>query len=205
MTINYSLDKLEINNYQLLTIFMAYNFSEVTTQKNTILEWLKNEYRSIQTGRATPQVLDLVHIDMYGARTALAHAGSIMIEDPRTLRVAPWDKTLVGQIEKAINDADLGLSVSSDTDGLRVHFPSLTTETRAKLVKLLKDRLEDARVRVRALREETNKHIDGEAKEGLYGEDEQRANREAMQKIVATANQELEDLFDKKEKEVMGE
>jgi len=183
---------------------MSYDFSSTTTQKNTIIEWLKSEYRSIQTGRATPQVLDLVHIDMYGARTQLAHAAGITIEDPRTIRVAPWDKSIIGQMEKAINDADLGLSVSSDGEGLRVHFPSLTTETRQKLVKLLKDRLEDARVRVRALREETNKAIDAEAKDGAYGEDEQRKYREEMQKIVDTANQELEELFQKKEREVMG-
>lgn len=184
---------------------MSYDFSSTTTQKNTIADWLKSEYRSISTGRATPQVLDLVHIDMYGSRTQLAHAAGITIEDPRTIRVAPWDKSIIGVMEKAINDADLGLSVSSDGEGLRVHFPSLTTETRTKLVKLLKDRLEDARVRVRALREETNKAIDAEAKDGAYGEDEQRKYREDMQKIVDIANQELEDLFQKKEKEVMGE
>jgi len=184
---------------------MAYDFSGVTAQKNTITDWLKSEYRSIQTGRATPQVLDLVHIDMYGSRTPLAHAAGITIEDPRTIRVAPWDKSIVGQMEKAINDADLGLSVSSDAEGLRVHFPSLTTETRTKLVKLLKDRLEDARVRVRALREETNKAIDADGKEGLFGEDDQRKYRDDLQKIVDSANLELEDLFHKKEKEVMGE
>jgi ribosome recycling factor len=184
---------------------MAYDFSSVTTQKNTITDWLKSEYRSIQTGRATPQVLDLVHIDMYGSRTPLAHAAGITIEDPRTIRVAPWDKSIIGQMEKAINDSDLGLSVSSDSEGLRVHFPSLTTETRTKLVKLLKDRLEDARVRVRALREETNKTIDAEEKEGLYGEDDKRKYRDDMQKIVDQANLELEDIFQKKEKEVMGE
>ena len=184
---------------------MAYNFSTVETNKDTIVEWLKSEYRSIQTGRATPQVLDLVHIDLYGSRTQVAHAASITIEDPRTIRVAPWDKTIVGGIEKAINDADLGLSVSSDAEGLRVHFPSLTTETRGKMVKLLKDRLEDARVRVRALREETNKDIDAKAKGGEYGEDEQHAYRDQMQKIVDSANGELEELFEKKEKEVMGE
>ena len=184
---------------------MAYDFSSITLQKKAITEWLQSEYRSIQTGRATPQVLDLVHIDMYGTRTQIAHAGSVTIEDPRTIRVSPWDKGVIGQMEKAINDADLGLSVSSDSDGLRVHFPSLTTETRGKLVKLLKDRLEEARVRVRALREETNKDIDAEAKGGAYGEDDQRKYREEMQKIVDAANTELEDLFHKKEKEVMGE
>jgi ribosome recycling factor len=184
---------------------MSYDFSNVQTQKEAIMEWLKGEYRSIQTGRATPQVLDLVHIEVYGARTAIAHAGSITIEDPRTLRVAPWDKTILGQMEKAINDADLGVSVSADSDGLRVHFPALTTETRQKLVKLLKDRLEEGRIRVRALREETNKDIDARAKASEYGEDEQRRYREETQKYVDTANAQLEELFQKKEKEVMGE
>ena len=143
---------------------MAFNFNEIHLSIEKIIDWLKSEYRSIQTGRATPQVLDLVHIDMYGARTAIAHAASITIEDPRTLRVAPWDKSVFGQMEKAINEADLGLSVSTDDQGLRVHFPSLTTETREKLVKLLKDRLEDARVKVRSLREDTNKDIDKKQK-----------------------------------------
>lgn len=184
---------------------MAYDFSKTKTDKETIIEWLKSEFRSIQTGRATPQVLDLVHIDIYGARTAIPHAGSINIEDPRTLRVSPWDKSIIGAMERAINEADLGLSVSSDSEGLRVHFPALTTETRQKLVKVLKERLEDARIRVRSLREETNKDIDARAKTGEYGEDEQHRYREEMQKIVDQTNQDLEELFQKKESEVMGE
>lgn len=184
---------------------MAYNFTDTEKKKNEIVQWLDGEYRSIQTGRATPQVLDLVHIDLYGARTPIAHTGSINIEDPRTLRVSPWDKTVIGQMEKAINDADLGLSVSSDDQGLRVHFPALTTETRQKLVKLLKDRLEDARIRVRALREETNKDIDARGKEGEYGEDERIRYRDELQKIVDLANGELEAHFSRKEKEIMGE
>jgi ribosome recycling factor len=184
---------------------MAYNFTDVENRKSEILEWLASEYRSVQTGRATPQVLDLVHIDLYGARTPLAHTGSISIEDPRTLRVSPWDKTVIGQMERAVNEADLGLSVSTDDQGLRVHFPALTTETRQKLVKLLKDRLEDARVRVRSLREETNKDIDAKAKDGEYGEDDRLRYRDQMQEITNSANAELESLFEKKEKEVMGE
>ncbi len=184
---------------------MSYNFTDIHQKKEAIIDWLHGEYRSISTGRATPQVLDLVHIDMYGARTAIAHAASITIEDPRTLRVSPWDKTILSGMEKAINDADLGLSVASDAEGLRVHFPALTTETRQKLVKLLKDRLEDARVKVRSMREDGNKDIDAREKAGEYGEDDKRRYRDEMQKIVDEANQTLESTFDKKEKEVMGE
>lgn len=184
---------------------MSYDFSPTKTSKEAILEWLRNEYKAIQTGRATPAVLDGIAIELYGARTLIAHTGSITIEDPRTLRVTPWDRSVVGAVEKAINEADIGLSVASDSEGLRVHFPSLTTETRAKLVKILKDRLEDARVRVRSLREDVNKDIDRRAKEGEYGEDEKKRYRDEMQKIVDTANLELEDIFSKKEQEVMGE
>jgi ribosome recycling factor len=184
---------------------MAYNFSNTKSEFTSIKDWLAKEYRSVQTGRATPSVLDLVHIDLYGARTQLAHAGSITIEDPKTLRVAPWDKTVISAMEKAVNDADLGLSVTSDADGLRVHFPALTGETRQKLVKILKDRLEDARIKVRSLREEVNKDIDKREKDGEYGEDEKRSYREEMQAMIDEANKTLEELFDKKEKEILGE
>ena len=184
---------------------MAYNFSNTKSEFTSIKDWLAKEYRSVETGRATPSVLDLVHIDLYGARTQLAHAGSITIEDPKTLCVGPWDKTVIAAMEKAVNDADLGLSVTSDADGLRVHFPALTGETRQKLVKILKDRLEDARIKVRSLREEVNKDIDKREKDGEYGEDEKRSYREEMQAMVDEANKTLEELFDKKEKEILGE
>jgi ribosome recycling factor len=184
---------------------MSYNFTQTSKDIEGIIDWLKGEFRSIQTGRATPQVLDLVHVDIYGARTQIAHAGSVNIEDPRTLRVSPWDKTIIGDMERAINDAQLGLSVSSDDQGIRVHFPALTTETREKLVKVLKERLEDARVKVRSVREEINKDIDARSKEGEYGEDERMRYRTDLQKIIDQANASLEELFDKKEKEVLGE
>ncbi|MDB5260239.1 MAG: Frr, ribosome recycling factor [Candidatus Nomurabacteria bacterium] len=184
---------------------MAYNFTQANKDIEGAVEWLKGEFRSIQTGRATPQVLDLVHVDIYGARTQIAHAGSVNIEDARTLRVSPWDKTIIGDMERAINDANLGLSVSSDDQGIRVHFPALTTETREKLVKVLKERLEDARVKVRLIREDVNKDIDARAKEGEYGEDERIRYRGDLQKIIDQTNGELEELFEKKEKEVLGE
>ncbi len=184
---------------------MAYSFTETESNKAKIIEWLQNEYRAIQTGRATPAVLDGIAIEQYGSRTPLAHVASISIEDPRTLRVAPWDKSVIRDIEKSINEADIGLSVSSDDQGLRVAFPMLTTETRQKLVKVLKDRLEEARVRVRAMREDVNKDIDARSKGGEYGEDDRMGYRDQLQKIVDGANADLEGVFAKKEKEVLGE
>jgi ribosome recycling factor len=184
---------------------MAYSFSEAEQQKTKIIEWLQAEYKAIQTGRATPNVLDGISVEQYGSRMSIAHVASISIEDPKTLRITPWDKAVVRDIERSINEADIGLSVASDDQGLRVIFPALTTETRQKLVKVLKDRLEEARVRVRSVREDVNKDIDKRHKEGEYGEDEKMMYRDQLQKIVDQANAQLEEVFSKKEKEVMGE
>jgi ribosome recycling factor len=178
---------------------MAYSFSDFSTQGKEIIEWLKREYTGISTGRATPAILDLVSVESYGARTAIPHVASVTIEDPRTLRVAPWDKSQVKIIEKALYDADLGLSVSVDDGGLRIFFPQLTTERRAQLVKVLKDRLEDGRVKVRMLRQETQKDIEAQ---NLPEDDAKRANDE-LQKKVDEYNGLLEDVFTKKEAEVM--
>ena len=182
-----------------------YNFNEVKENKEKIKEWLRAEFRSLQTGRATPSVLDRVSIDMYGSRTQIAHCAAISIEDSKTLRVSPWDKGIIRDIEKAINEADLGLSVSSDAEGIRVHFPALTTESRQRMVKTLKEKLEDARIKLRSLREDTNKDIDAKEKAGEFTEDDKRNFREEMQEIVDIANKEFDELFAEKEKDILGE
>lgn len=178
---------------------MAYSFTDFNSKGKEIVEWLKREYTGISTGRATPAILDLVSVESFGSRMAIAHIASVTIEDPRTLRVAPWDKSQVKVIEKGLADADLGLSVSVDDSGLRIFFPQLTTERRAQLVKVLKDRLEDARVKVRMLRQETQKDIEAES---LPEDDAKRASDE-LQKKVDEYNGLLEDVFTKKEGEVM--
>lgn len=177
----------------------------LTEQLDKTVDYLKSEYKSLSTGRASLSVLDHVSILQYGSRAQVSHVASIALEDARTLRVSPWDKTVIHDLEKAINEADLGLSVSSDGEGLRVHFPMLTGETRQKLVKVLKEKLEEARVRVRGSREEANKEIEKLAKEGEFGEDEKRRFKEDVQKKVDEANSALEELFSGKEKEVLGE
>lgn len=181
------------------------SFETIKQKLEGVSLWLKGEYKAIQTGRATPMVLDNIAILQYGARTLISHTATVSIEDAKTLRVAPWDKSVIKDIEKAINEGDLGLSVSSDDGGLRVHFPMLTTETRVKLVKILKEKLEESRVRVRSIREEGNKEIDVLEKEGAYGEDDKNRYKEELQKLVDDANNEVHDIFSKKEKEVMGE
>ncbi len=176
-----------------------YNFSEFKNNLKKVEEWLSKEYGGVHTGRATPMILDGISVESYGTLTPLKNVGSISIEDPKTLRVVPWDKSLVKEIEKAVVAANLGLSVAPDQDGVRIIFPQLTTENRQKLVKVLKDKLEDARISVRKERDEalTKMKADGLPEDDMY-----RAKDE-LQKYTDEANASLESVFEKKEKEVM--
>ncbi len=178
---------------------MSYNFSDFKQNLKKVEEWLSKEYGGVHTGRATPMILDTISVESYGSLQPIKNVGSISIEDPRTIRVAPWDKTLVKAIESAIAAANLGLSVSADSDGLRVIFPQLTTETREKLVKVLKEKLEDARISVRKERDEAFTKM----KAANLPEDDTFRAKDEMQKYVDEANQSLEAVFEKKEKEVM--
>ncbi len=171
---------------------------------NKVIEWFGAEMRSIQTGIANPVVLDFVKLEVYGSWMNLSHLASIGIEDAKTLRVVPFDKSLLGMIEGAINHADLGLSVISDSDGVRVIFPALTTERRSQYVKMAKEKLEEAKVRVRQEREEVKKNIESNFKSGEFGEDDKRNKIDKMQSKIDKAVEELETHFNKKEKEIMG-
>lgn len=168
----------------------------------SIPEWLQGEYSGIRTGQATPALLDSIKVESYGTMMPLNQVGSIGVEDARTLRVSPWDSSMVSAIERAITDADLGVSVATDSAGLRVIFPELSSERRTQLVKLAKSKLEDARVSVRAARDEVMKEIDAKQKDGSISEDQKFTQKEAIQKQVDATNTRLEDLYNAKEREI---
>lgn len=177
---------------------------EDTLQKklHDIVVWLQKEFTGIRTGQAAPGLLDSVKVESYGSMLPLNQIGSVGIEDARTLRISPWDAGQVSAIEKAIRDADLGVSVSSDSSGLRVIFPELTAERRTQLMKLAKSKQEDARVSVRSVRDEAMKEIDVAHKAGDISEDERYTQKERVQSAVDTTNQALEKLYIDKEKEM---
>ena len=183
---------------------MQYNFTNFKLNLNKINEFLGKEYSQLSTGRASPMVLDGVSVESYGSYQPIKNVASISIEDPKTLRIAPWDKSQIKGIEKAILTADLGLSVATDDAGIRVIFPQLTTETRQKLVKVLKEKLEEARITVRRERGEIWEDIQNQEKAGKITEDDKERSKEELQKIIDEINKKLEETFAKKEKEVMG-
>lgn len=167
-------------------------------------EFLSKEYRELNVGRASPSVLDGVSVESYGSFMPIKNLASISIEDPKTLRIAPWDKSQVKDIEKAIVVSNLGLSVATDEVGIRVIFPQLTTETRQKLVKVLKEKLEESRITVRKERERIWDEVQKLEREGKMTEDEKFRAKEELQKIIDEINKNLGNAFEKKEREVMG-
>jgi len=167
-----------------------------------IVEWLDKEFSTIRTGQATPTLLDGVRVESYGSMLPLNQVGSVGIEDARTLRISPWDATQVKAVEKAIADANLGLSVMADSSGVRVIFPELTGERRQQLVKLAKSKLEDARVSVKAVRDDIMKAIDAAEKSGEMSQDDKFVQKEEAQKLVDAANRALEARFSEKEAEI---
>lgn len=183
---------------------MTYNFSEFKESIKKSEEWLAKEYASLHTGQATVSVLDGINVDSYGTKQPVKNVASISIEDPKTLRVVPWDRELVKEIEKEILKSDLGLSVAVDSSGIRVIFPMLTTENREKLVKVIKSKMEDAKISVRKERENVLREIDRMAREGEMSEDEKIRSKESLQTFVDEANQKFEEIFGKKESIVMG-
>jgi len=182
---------------------MAYNFSPFKQAVKETEEWLKKEFSSIRTGRATPAILDGVSVEAYGSNMPINQVANISIEDARMIRITPWDMSQAKPIEKAILVSDLGLSVTVDDKGLRVVFPELTTDRRSALVKIAKQKLEDAKITMRGEREKVLKDIDKQEKEGFMGEDEKFRLKTELQKMIDDSGRLLEDLFGKKEKEII--
>ncbi len=176
-----------------------YNVQEAKPHFKKAEEWLSKEYQGIHTGRATPGILDTILVDAYGALQPVKNVASISVEDPKTLRVQPWDATHIKAIEKAVTQANIGLSVATDDAGLRVIFPMLTEENRVKLTKVLKERLEDARISVRKIREDELSKV----KDADLPEDASRKAKDDLQKIVDETNKALEDIYKRKETEVL--
>jgi ribosome recycling factor len=178
------------------------NMDRISEKLEEVVQWLQKEFASIRTGQASPALLDGVSVESYGSYMKMNQVGSVNVEDARTLRISVWDKQAVAAIERTIREADLGVSTVADSDGVRVIFPELTSERRVQLMKLAKSKLEDARISVRAVRDEVMKSIDKQQKDGEISEDERFTHKETIQSKVDATNRTLETLFIQKEAEL---
>ncbi len=182
---------------------MNYDFNNFKDALEEVKSWLEKELKTVRTGRATPAILDGIKAENYGVMTPLNQMANISVEDARTLRVLPFDLSSVKEMERAITDANLGLSIMVDEQGLRIVFPELTGERRQELVKMAKGKLEEARVSVRRERDEVWNDIQQKEQSGEITEDEKYSAKEEMERLVKEANEQLERMFEDKEKEIL--
>lgn len=181
---------------------MAHDFAEFKRSSESILDWLKKEYASIRANQANPSILDAVSVEVYGSRMPINQVSSILGAGPKSLLITPWDNSVAPNIDRAIRESNLGLTVSLDAQGVRVFFPELTSERRVQLTKVVKEKLEEARIKVRTERERSLDILDRKEKESGLGEDDKFRLKSELRKLVDDTNQRLETLALKKEKEI---
>ena len=167
------------------------------------IESLKHEFANVRTGRAHTSLLDSVMVDYYGAPTPVNQVANVSAPDPRMIVIAPWDKTMIGAIEKAILTSDLGLNPNNDGESIRLAIPQLTEERRKELVKVVSKKAEDAKVAVRNIRRDANDAIKKEEKAKTITEDVSKDGQEQVQKLTDKKIKLIDELRDTKEKDVM--
>lgn len=182
-------------------LFM-FDFSDLKQKSRDVEAWLAKELSVIRTGRATPAILDHVEVEAYGGKMAVRELANITVEDAKTVRVEPWDASVGKSIEKAITTSNLGLSVAPFEKGLRVIFPELTSERREQFIKVAKQKLEEAKITLRGLRDRTGKVIEEKEKSGGMGEDDKFRFKDEMQKIIDETGKKLEEITERKEAEI---
>ena len=168
----------------------------------TITSLLK-EYSTIRAGRANPAVLDRIQVDYYGAPTPINQMAAVSVPEPRTILIAPWDKSTLRDIEKAILTSDLGLNPQNDGSSLRLNFPPLTEERRRELVKGVFKYGEDAKVAIRSIRRDAMEKLKDMKKKSEITEDDMKGAEKKMQDLTDKFCKEVDDLASKKEKEIM--
>ena len=170
--------------------------------EETIVHY-QQELKNIRTGRANPQIVEDLMIDYFGTPTPIKQAANVSASDARTLVIAPWSKDSLIDIEKAIKESDLGINPINDGDVIRLSFPPLTEERRKEMVKIVGQKTEEARIKVRKLREGIREKIQQNEKDGSISEDDKVREEKELQQIIDEYNNKIEELHKKKEEEVM--
>ena len=165
-------------------------------------EYLEADYATIRAGRANPHVLDKIRVDYYGTPTPIQQVGNVTVPEARIIQIAPWEKSLLKGIEKAILTSDLGINPSNDGSVIRLVFPELTEERRKDLVKEVKKKGEDGKVAIRNIRRDGNDAFKKLAKTEI-SEDEIKQLEEQLQKLTDKYIKEIDALMDTKSKEIM--
>ncbi|MFZ0391813.1 MAG: ribosome recycling factor [Calditrichia bacterium] len=178
-------------------------YKDAESRMSKSVEHLQHELSRVRTGRATPALLDVVKVDYYGSTVPINQVATVTAPEPRMLVVQPWEKRMIAEIEKAILQADLGLNPSNDGNVVRVPIPELSEERRRDLLKLVKKFCEDSRIAIRNVRRDANDQIKKLEKNHDISEDERDKRLDDIQKLTDNYIKEVDELYEKKEKEIL--
>lgn len=178
-------------------------FEAAETKMNKTVNALINEYAAIRAGRANPAILDKIAVDYYGVPTPVNQMAAVSVPDARTILIAPWDKSTLKAIEKAIQTSDLGINPQNDGRVIRLVFPQLTEERRKDLTKQVRKYAEDAKVAVRNIRRDAVDYVKKAQKKGELTEDDQKKAEKDIQDLTDKHVKKIDEMCAKKEKELM--
>ncbi|WP_407635691.1 ribosome recycling factor [Pseudothermotoga thermarum] len=170
---------------------------------NKTVEKISEELRKMRTGRPSPAILEEIKVDYYGAPTPINQLATVSISEDRALVIKPWDKSVLSAIEKAIFASDLGLTPQNDGNVIRIIFPTPTTEQRQKWVKKAKEIAEQGKIAIRNIRRDVLKELKDLVKNGKISEDDEKRLEKEIQDLTDKKIEEIDKLFEKKEKEIM--
>lgn len=179
------------------------DLADIKRRMDGAINAFKNDIASIRTGRASANILDPVMVEAYGSRVPLNQVANITVPEPRMLGVSIWDKSMVGAVDRAIRESNLGLNPIVDGQNLRIPLPDLTQERRKSLVKVAHDYTEKAKVAIRNVRRDGMDALKKAEKDGDIGQDDSRAQADKVQKMTDDAIADVDRLMVEKEKEIM--
>lgn len=173
------------------------------TRMRKSIDAFKTEIAKLRTGRAHPSILDHIRVSYYGNDTTINQVANINASDARTLTITPWEKNMVGPIEKAIRESDLGLNPATTGDIIRVPMPALNEERRKELIKVVRTEAETARVSIRNVRRDANNELKDSLKRKVITEDDERRQTDEIQKLTNKFIAEVDQLLTTKETDLM--
>lgn len=179
------------------------DLNDIKRRMDGAISAFKHDIASLRTGRASANLLDPVTVEAYGARTPLNQVANITVPEPRMLSISVWDKSMVGAVDRAIRESNLGLNPIMDGQTLRIPLPELNEERRKSLVKIAHEYAEKAKVAIRHVRRDGMDGLKKAEKDGVIGQDESRSQSERVQKMTDDTISDVDRLLVEKEKEIM--
>ena len=182
---------------------MRTELKQFEEKMNKAINYYSNDINTLRAGRANPAILDKVQVEYYGVPSPLNQVGTVSVPEPTMIVIQPWDVTLLGEIEKAINKADLGLAPQNDGKVVRLNFPPLTEERRKELAKSLHKKSEDAKVNIRGVRRDAMDFFKKSQKNSEITEDDLKGLEDDIQKLTDAKIKEIDNICAAKEKDIM--